>query len=69
MDQIETGPLNKRLESMITTGMDAEIKKVAKQLAGNADPKNFRSKAVRKLLALGIREHVLTEEERAGVKA
>jgi hypothetical protein len=54
-DDIETGKLDKRLEAAITSGMDAEITRLAKELAGAGNPKMFRSKAARVLLAAGIR--------------
>jgi hypothetical protein len=54
-DDIETGRLDKRLEAAITGGMDAEITALAKELAGAGNPKMFRSRAARVLLAEGIR--------------
>lgn len=54
-DTIETGRLDKRLEAAITAGMDEAISALAKELAGEGNPKMFRSKAARVFLARGIR--------------
>lgn len=47
--------LTKRLECLINEETDAEIDEVAKELAGNGDPKMKRSRAARELLTLGIK--------------
>jgi hypothetical protein len=52
---IEAGRLDKRLEAAITPGMDEAITALAKELAGAGNPRMFRSKAARALLAEGIR--------------
>jgi hypothetical protein len=54
-NDIETGRLDKRLEAAITAGMDEEITALAKELAGAGNPRMFRSRAARALLADGIR--------------
>lgn len=51
---LEAGKLDKRLEAAITTGMDEGINEVARELAGGASIKMFRSKAVRTLLVEAI---------------
>jgi hypothetical protein len=52
---LTTGRMTVRLECKITEGLDAEITQVAKILAGNGDPRMFRSRAVRQLLMDGVR--------------
>lgn len=51
MSKYEAGKLDKRLEAMVNDPLDAVITEVARELAGSRNPKMFRSKAVRKLLA------------------
>jgi len=51
----EGGKLDKRLEAAINTPLDDAITEVARQLAGSKNPKQFRSKAARKLLAAGAK--------------
>jgi hypothetical protein len=51
---LEAGKLDKRLEAAITTGMNDGINEVARELAGSASIKMFRSKAVRVLLVEAI---------------
>lgn len=51
MSKFETGKLDRRLEAMVNGALDEVITEVAKELAGTRNPKMFRSKAARKLLA------------------
>lgn len=57
VDELETGPVDKRLESMVTRGVDAALTEIARELAGSKNPRMFRSKAARLMLAKGIRQH------------
>ncbi len=57
MDELETGPVDARLESMVTRGIDAALTEIAKELAGSKSPRQFRSKAARLVLAKGIRAY------------
>lgn len=57
VDNLDTGALDKRLESMITVGVDEALNEIARELAGSRNPKMFRSKAARMLLVKGIRAH------------
>lgn len=53
-DELTAGKKDKRLEAMVTAGLDAEIVTRAKELAGeNGNPRNFRSAAARDLLVKG----------------
>jgi hypothetical protein len=45
----EVGPLNCRVEAMVTAPVDRVIKELTAELAGGATG-NFRSRAIRKLL-------------------
>lgn len=69
MENLDTGPLDKRLESMITTPMDAAITEVAKALAGSKNPKMFRSKAARKLIAMGAEAYRREQAKRVRAEA
>lgn len=62
---LDTGPLDKRLEAAITAPMDEAINALAKELAGSKSPKMFRSKAARRLIAMGV-ESWRREQAKAG---
>jgi hypothetical protein len=46
--------LTERLELLIDADTDAEITEYARELAGNGDPRMYRSRAARELIADGI---------------
>ena len=53
-DELLAGKKDKRVEAMVTGGLDEEVTRRAQELAGpGGSPKMFRSAAVRDLLAKG----------------
>jgi hypothetical protein len=67
-DELLAGKKDFRLEAAITAGLHAEIERRAKELAGSADPKMFRSAAARDLLVKGALA-ARRERSRAGAEA
>jgi hypothetical protein len=53
-DGLMTGKMTRRAQSKITQGMDEAIAAVAKDLAGDSDPRMMRSRAIRELLVEGL---------------
>jgi hypothetical protein len=65
VDRLTTGRMTRRVEAKITVGMDEAIRLVATELAGGGDPRMFRSRAVRTLLAEAVRARSGSVRKRA----
>lgn len=58
-------PLNRRLELVVDSHMDAVLRALAQELVGEGDPSKYRSKAARALLLEGALAMRAKQETRA----
>ena len=61
---LTVGRMTRRAQAKITIPMDEAIEDVARELAGDGDPSMMRSRAIRELIAAGIKTRARTSSAR-----